>query len=513
MIKGRLKLLRVSFEVLFFVFITSSFFRFFPKAFKVVPLKSQIIPLFISFFFEGFFLSLLLVILFLLLTLIFGRIYCSFFCPLGGFQDIIIRIRRKIKKISKFSYHKPLILIKLTILISAIISLISGSLYLIGYLDPYSFFGKIVNYLLKPVIVIVNNGGELIFRKANIYALHIMTLPTFNPFALTPFILILGIIIYLSLKRGRLYCNSICPLGTMLGIFSIRSLYRIEIDKSSCTSCGICESVCKAECIDSKEKTVDNSSCIRCFNCLNVCPSQAVKYKPSIKKKKADNPKTQNLSRRNFLYSFLGILGFSGINLLLKNKKHSIKPYLPPPTPPGSVSLEKYINKCTACYLCVNNCPTNVLQPSLFHYGLKGIFIPYMDFYSGYCDYECTQCLDVCPTDAIIQHTKEEKKKIQIGTVEFIKDLCVVYKNNTNCGACAEICPTAAVTMKPYKGLLLIPTTKPSICIGCGACQNVCPAKPEKAIVVETNITHKEAKTPKRKRARKHQETDTGFPF
>lgn len=299
----------------------------------------------------------------------------------------------------------------------------------------------------------------------------------------------------------------------MLGILSIRPLYRIEIDKPACTSCGICESVCKAECINSKEKFVDNSSCIRCFNCLSVCPFHAIKYKPSIKKVKNDSKETQNITRRNFLYSFLGILSFSGFNLLLRNKKTPIKSYLPPPTPPGSVSLDKYISKCTACYLCVNNCPTNVLQPSLFHYGIKGIFIPHMDFYSGYCSYECTECLKICPTDAIMPHTKEEKKKIQIGRVKFIKDFCVVYKNNTNCGACAEICPTAAVTMIPYKELLFIPTTTPSICIGCGACQNVCPAIPEKAIVVESNLIHKEAKIPERKRTRKRKSTVEDFPF
>lgn len=508
--QGKLKLLRVIFEVCFFVFITLSFFLLFSETLKAVALKSQIIPHVISFFFEGFILSLFLLVLFLLITATFGRIYCSFFCPLGGFQDILIRIK---KKGEKFSYRKPLILLKITILILGITSLLSGSLYLISYLDPYSLFGKIVNYLLKPSIVLINNTGELVLRKSDIYWLRIMSLPTLNPAALIPFILILLTIIYLSLKRGRLYCNSICPLGTILGTLSIRTLYKIEINKTSCTSCGICESVCKAECINSKEKVVDNSSCIRCFNCLSVCPFHAIKYKPSIKKVKKDLKETQNILRRNFLYSFLGILSFSGFNLLLRNKKTPMKSYIPPPTPPGSVSLDKYISKCTACYLCVNNCPTNVLQPSLFHYGIKGIFIPYMDFYSGYCSYDCTRCLEVCPTDAIMPHTKEEKKKIQIGRVKFIKEYCVVYKNNTNCGACAEICPTAAVTMIPYKELLFIPTTTPSICTGCGACQNVCPAQPEKAIVVETNIVHKKAKTKEQKEAKKRIEALEDFPF
>lgn len=508
--KGKLKLLRVSVEVFFFVFIFFSFFRFFPEKLKIIPIKSQIIPHVISFFFEGFLLSLFLLVLFLLITANFGRIYCSFFCPLGGFQDILIRIK---KNPSKYSYREPLITFKITILILTIISLISGGLYLVSYLDPYSVFGKAVNYLLKPSIVLINNGMELVLRKFDIYWLSILNLPNFNMLALAPFILILGIIIYLSLKRGRLYCNSICPLGTFLGILSVRSLYRIEIDKTDCTSCGICKSVCKAECINSKDKTVDNSSCIRCFNCLDACPTSAINYRPSRNKEKSKREKTQNISRRHFLYSFLGILGFSGLNLFLRNKKTPIKTYTPPPTPPGSISLDKYISKCTACYLCVNNCPTNVLQPSLFQYGLKGMFIPYMDFYSGYCAYECTKCLEVCPTDAIIPHTKGKKKKIQIGRVKFIKDFCVVYQNNTNCGACAEICPTAAVTMIPYKGVLRIPTTRPSLCIGCGACQNVCPAKPEKAIVVETNIIHKEAKIPSREKTRKNGKPEEGFPF
>jgi ferredoxin len=509
---GKVKKLRIVFELLIFAFITFSFFFFFPDALKNISSRTQIIPLIISSTGKGFILSLVLLTIFIITTIIFGRVYCSFLCPLGCFQDILIRIKTLLKRKTKFRYHKPLTILRLTILAITIISIISGSLYLVGYLDPYSIFGRIVNYIIKPIMSFINNSGDLILRKADIYWLSIMNFPQIKILGIIPFISILVIIIYLSLKRGRLYCNSVCPLGTFLGIFSVRCLHKIEIDKSVCNSCGLCESVCKAECINSKDKTVDNSSCIRCFNCLDVCPSSAIKYKPSKTIKKTQIAKEQNSARRNFIYSFLGILGFSGINLFRRNKKMPVKNYVPPPTPPGSISLDKLLSKCTACYLCVNNCPTSVLQPSLFNYGIKGVFIPHMDFYSGYCSYECTKCMEVCPTDAIIPHTKEEKQKIQIGKVRFIKDFCVVYKNNTNCGACAEICPTDAVRMKPYKGLLLIPSTRPSICIGCGACQNVCPAKPEKAIVVETNIVHKEAKKAKF-RKRQRGKTEEEFPF
>ncbi len=507
--KGKLQFLRLSSEIFFFLFIVASFLHFFPQRFKAIPVRTQIIPLAISFLHEEFLPSLLLLVLFFVITIIFGRIYCSFFCPLGGFQDILIRIKKK----PNFKYNKPLTTVRLTILLLSIVSAISGSLYLFSFLDPYSFFGKTTNYLLKPLIALINNGSELILRKANIYWLRIIDLPTINPLSIIPFILILGAIIYFSVKRGRLYCNSICPLGTFLGIFSVRSLYRIEIDKASCISCGICESVCKAECINSKDKIVDNSSCIRCFNCLEVCPKDSIKYKRSEKIKSIEPQKGKKISRREFIYSFFSVLTFSGINLTLRNKKPGDKTHFPPPTPPGSISLERYISKCTSCYLCINRCPTNVLQPSLFQYGLLGAFLPQMDFNSGYCAYECTECLEVCPTDAIMPHTKEEKKKIQVGRVKFIKDFCVVYKNNTSCGACAEICPTGAVSMIPYKGLLFIPSTETSICVGCGACQNVCPARPEKAIIVETNIVHKEARKAERSKTSKKEVKTEEFPF
>jgi ferredoxin len=506
--KNKLRWLRLSSEVFFFILITSSFFHFLPERFKGIPVKTQIIPLVISFLRGGFLVSLFIFALFLVATVIFGRVYCSFFCPLGGFQDILIRIKKR----KKFKYHKSLTTFRLTVLSLSIISAVSGSLYLVGYLDPYSFFGKITNYILKPILVLINNGGEVILRKAHIYWLGILNFPTVHLLAIIPFILILGIIVYLSIRKGRFYCNSICPIGTFLGIFSVRSLYRIEIDKSSCTSCGICESVCKAGCINSKDKFVGNSSCIRCFNCLSGCPQDAIEFKPFRKIKKIE-PRKEDISRRAFIYSFLSLLTFSGINLLLRNKKPANKTSLLPPTPPGSISLERYISKCTSCYLCVNKCPTNVLQPSLFQYGILGAFLPCMDFKRGYCAYECTKCLEVCPTDAIMPYTKEEKQKIRIGRVRFIKDFCVVYRNNTSCGACAEICPTGAVTMIPYKGLLFIPSTITSICVGCGACQYVCPAKPDKAIIVETNIIHKEAEKPKRKRADKKEFQTEEFPF
>lgn len=228
-------------------------------------------------------LSLFILIGFLLITLIFGRIYCSYFCPLGTCQDTLIRILGNIRKKRDFKYNPPLGKLKITILILAILSLISGSLYFIGWLDPFSIFGKGVTYILKPLVAFVNNGVDLILRMFNIYLLSRMEYTKIHLLNLIPFGLILVLILFFTVIRGRLYCNSVCPLGTLLGLISTRSLLCIKIEHEKCTSCGLCEKVCKAECIDSDRKIVYESSCIRCFNCLSACPLSAIAYIPFYK--------------------------------------------------------------------------------------------------------------------------------------------------------------------------------------------------------------------------------------
>lgn len=90
----------------------------------------------------------------------------------------------------------------------------------------------------------------------------------------------------------------------------------------------------------------------------------------------------------------------------------------------------------------------------------------------------------------------EEKHMTQIGRVTFHEDICVVHTEGTNCGACAEHCPTQAVTMIPYEGHegLTIPFITPDICVGCGGCEYICPVRPYRAIYVEGNKEHEQRK-------------------
>ncbi|MBN2518994.1 MAG: 4Fe-4S binding protein, partial [Bacteroidales bacterium] len=428
-------------------------------------------------------------ILVLILTILFGRVYCSTLCPLGILQDIISRISIKFKKKKKryYKFHKPYNFLRYGILIIVIITFISGSIALVNWLDPYSNFGRISTFFFKPILIWVNNLVSKILESQNIYFLyHVDQIPIKFEVYVIPLI-IFGILLVFAIKKGRLFCNTICPVGALLGITSKISLFKIKINSEKCINCGLCERVCKTECIKYKDHFVDESRCISCFNCFKVCKPDAMNYNFSLLKTlklKPDKEKItiDNNRRKIITGSLIYALGFIGLGIHKLKAQEKDEPIEiekeNPVSPPGSGSIEKFKSLCTACSLCVSACPTKVLQPSLLEYGILGIMQPFMDYSAGMCNYDCIKCTQVCPTGAILPLTIQEKQTAQLGVAKFILSNCIVYYEEKDCGACSEHCPTKAVHMVPYKNGLVIPEVTEDICIGCGACEYVCPSLP-----------------------------------
>ena len=77
---------------------------------------------------------------------------------------------------------------------------------------------------------------------------------------------------------GRTYCNTICPVGTILSFLSRHSFLKINFDEAQCKNCSACSKACKASCIDYKNHTVDYSRCVVCGNCIDACKFGALKY-------------------------------------------------------------------------------------------------------------------------------------------------------------------------------------------------------------------------------------------
>ncbi len=462
----------------------------------------------------------------LLLTVFFGRVYCSSICPLGVFQDIVnwISGRIKRKKKRRFDFLKEQKILRMALLLLPVLVFLFGSALAINLLDPYSLYGRFAGNFFRPVLIGTNNLAAYVFEMFRLYIVYPYSLKTFNliPFIITAVFFVF--VVVMAWEKGRLYCNTVCPVGTLLGYISKYSLFQIVINHEECLSCGICAKECKASCIDSENKTVDMSRCVACFDCIPSCPTEGMTYSYSYGKHRLTNrtiePPVLDSSKRNFITkTSLYLLSLSSIAAQVKKKIVVTKPSTKPifrknaVSPPGSLSLVRFNSKCTACHLCVSSCPTQVLQPSYLEYGFLGILQPRLDNLAGFCNFECKICCDVCPTGAILPFDLEKKKLIQIGKAKFIKDNCIVQTQKTDCGACSEHCPTKAVHMIPFEGILVIPEMRDDYCIGCGACEFACPTKPYKAIYVEGNSLHQLAKKNVELKKQEVINTKEDFPF
>jgi len=451
----------------------------------------------------------------LLVTLFFGRLYCSTLCPFGILQDFFshIPIWRNKRNKRRFRYSHPSFKIHYVIFAAIVLLPIFGSFIVLNLLEPYSVFGRMVVTLGVPVVIGINNLGAAILGDSGI--LSQLTYRHFQIWIFVYALLFLVFIAVLAYKKGRLFCNLLCPVGAFLGILSRFSMYKISIVPSACKECGVCEKVCKARCIDSANMKIDFAACVSCFNCIDVCPTSGIKYRRSGKVEQQNSDSIKGKSRRVFLKSAIILPAIAKISTIAHGEQTTKSRYYNahaiPITPPGSESVNHFSSHCTACYLCVEKCPSQVITPATVQYGLSGIFQPHMDYSISYCDYDCTACSQVCPTSAIKPITVDQKHEIQIGVAEFIEDDCIVKVNGTDCGACSEHCPTKAVTMVPY-GELFIPEVHQEYCVGCGACEHSCPALPRKAIYVIGRSEHKIAKKPVTNDVQEEQPLNE-FPF
>ena len=462
------------------------------------------------------------VLVLILLTLAFGRIYCSVICPLGVFQDAVAWVGKKRKKLP-YQYSPAKSWLRYGMLGVLIVALIAGVGSLVALLDPYGAYGRIANTLFQPLWQWGNNLLAYWAERADSYAFYgvdvwLKSLPTLIIAAVT-----FGMIIILAWRNGRTYCNTICPVGTVLGFLSRYSLFRLTIDLDKCNHCGICARHCKAACINSKEHQIDYSRCVVCMDCIGKCKHGAIDYrlctkkqKPEIKEEvlmptaeKADerqgdnkqaSPEQINETRRTFL-SLAALLTATSV---LKGQQKKVDGGLAtiedkkipkratPLTPPGAVGAWHLARHCTGCQLCVSVCPNQVLRPST---ELTKLMQPEMSYERGYCRPECTKCSEVCPAGVFHLITKADKSSIQIGHAVWVKANCVPLTDQKECGNCARHCPTGAIQMIPSDAAkpdsLKIPAVNVERCIGCGACENLCPARPFSAIYVEGHERHR----------------------
>ncbi|MBO4606016.1 MAG: 4Fe-4S binding protein [Bacteroidales bacterium] len=433
----------------------------------------------------------------LAVTLLFGRIYCSTVCPLGVFQDIVIWLRHTLGKltrkrlalkgrkpfIKRFTYNKERKWVRYGVLALIIICIAAGIQGVVLLVAPYSAYGRMV---------------ALALGKVTAWPLIVVAGVTF-----------VGIII-LSWIYGRAWCSNICPVGTVLGLVSRISMFRIEIDKDKCIACKSCERGCKASCIDiDGGKVIDHSRCVDCFDCIGLCQEGGVKLRFAWKDSFASLGMTTPMSsretsatkgsaveRRDFIAQATMLAGGVALGSLeAKAQLHgglaAIAPKQDPEretplVPPGAESVKRFYERCTGCQLCVSNCPNGVLKTST---DLGHLLQPHMSYADGYCRPECNTCSTVCPAGAIEPLEKFEKLTVSWGVAHVYHHDCLQHEG-ISCGNCVRHCPVGAIRMVKGRHGHEIPVVNEEICIGCGACENLCPVRPISAVRVNGRSQH-----------------------
>ncbi len=447
----------------------------------------------------------------ILVTLLFGRVYCSVICPLGIFQDAVSRTAGRGGKKKRFSYTPAKSWLRYGMLGFFVLALFAGFGWLAGLVEPYSAYGRIASNLFAPVYRSGNNLLAWLAERAGSYAFYSTDVWIKGGLTFAVAVVTFAAVGFLAWRNGRSYCNTLCPVGTLLGMVSGYSLFRPEIDPEKCTKCSLCSRSCKASCIDYKNYSIDHSRCVACMNCLDRCKFDALHYTAArpVGKKAAGSPAKSGrneaveggMSRRGFL----SVAGLFAANRIV-NAQHKVADgglaviedkKIPARAvsvvPPGSQGARNMKTHCTGCQLCVSACPNDILRPSE---RLSTFMQPEMSFERGYCRPECTRCSEVCPAGAIRRITTEEKSSIQIGRAVWIADNCVVNRDEVQCTACFRHCPTGAIELvsraADENDGLKIPLVRTELCIGCGACENLCPSRPLSAIYVEGNEMHRQ---------------------
>lgn len=198
----------------------------------------------------------------LVVSLVYGRIYCSTVCPLGTMADGVAAVSRQLRRKRRhYVYCPPSKRTRIIFLLITVATVIAGGTLLPTLFDPYSAYARIVDDLVAHPLGLSNPA--LKFTLASL-AVALLTAAG---------------VVATAWKRGRLMCNTVCPVGTVLGFVGSRPYFHIEIDPDRCINCGECERVCKSQCIKLPEKIVNTSRCVVCFDCTTVCPNSAISYR------------------------------------------------------------------------------------------------------------------------------------------------------------------------------------------------------------------------------------------
>ncbi|HOM17365.1 MAG TPA: 4Fe-4S binding protein [Thermoguttaceae bacterium] len=457
-------------------------------------------------------------------TVLFGRIFCGWICPLGTVHSLagwaFDKVQSRAKRRDAYTGWQKA---KYYLLIGGLAMALFGG-HWISIFDPLVLLYRTVATAISPAFQWgVEQTAHSVFQAdPHLGPLHLTSLsePVYQFFRDHVFAipkqaflgaglvwLVFGLMVAANGYRRRFWCRYLCPLGALLGLLARWPLLRRWVNAEGCNQCGLCTTACHGSSASGPGQGWRPSECLMCLNCSQVCARESCSFGLSMPWKKEPTLQPVGLSRRGLFWSALG--GLAALAGMRATPQGRANVYYHPQLirPPGARPEPEFLARCTGCGMCMKVCPTGGLQPAITEAGLEGIFTPRLVPLIGHCDYNCTACGHVCPTEAIRPLSLEEKHQIKIGLAAFDPTRCIPYVYGRNCIVCEEHCPVpdkaiycVEQELKLRNGqnrTVLMPRVDPDKCIGCGVCEHVCPLDDQPGVrVLSTNETRHDRHQP-----------------
>jgi len=187
-----------------------------------------------------------------LVGLAVGRLACGWLCPFGALQELLYRLRSRLRwpswKLSERMSWLPY---------GFLVALV-GIVPLLTY-EPW--FSKLCPVgTLEAGIPWVLLDAELRSQAGWLFVVKLLILLAF---------------LVWMLVTPRPFCRFVCPLGAIWSPFNRLSRLGLAVDENSCTQCGTCRTVCPVDISIYENPT--STRCVRCLECIKACPEEAIR--------------------------------------------------------------------------------------------------------------------------------------------------------------------------------------------------------------------------------------------
>ena len=361
----------------------------------------------------------------LLLTPLVGRLFCGYLCPLGVLQSVVNAVTHPKSHVRRVCTRLPETKAQRIVrwsVFAAFAALVAAGLGTLGWaITPYSIFGKAMVGFAPGIVIAA------------------------------------AVLVLAAIGSGRLWCNWICPCGTLFNLLAQKARIPNKIDlKAGCGNCRKC--FAKPKTLTAGATSVGRDD--------PIAPADGVTRRTVLAGTGA-LAATQVLGAEKTTDGGYAPISLPGI------------PARPAEVlPPGAVDRPLFNRLCVGCGVCIASCPEQCLVPSA---ALATFGQPKMNFQKSHCRLACPQkCAAACPAGALKKLDHVARRDIHMGHAIWRKDRCLRTTEDVPCTACSRKCPVKAITI--VAGFPVVDKEK---CIGCGACEHVCPARPEPAMAVK----------------------------